>query len=108
MDTRAQVDRKRLRRILLISLIAPLMILVVSNAEGFLEMLHSKGILWETGSDGQLTSDFWQWLDIQDISQPPSLPLDWKPGRVGGSWWWRASARTAGLHCRRAVQGDHR
>lgn len=91
IKVRFQLTKKRFRQILLISLMAPLCILIVSNAEGFLEMLHSRGILWETDADGQLSSGFWQWLDIQDISQPPSLPLDWKPSRVGGSWWWRAS-----------------
>lgn len=91
IDLRTQVTKKRMRQILLFSLLAPLFILIVSNAEGFLEMLHSKGIFWQTGADGQMTSSFWQWLDIQDLSQAPSLPLDWKPSRMGGTWWWRAS-----------------
>ena len=90
-DLRQVIDRKKLRQILLISLLAPLFILIVSNGEGFLEMLHSRGIFWQEQADGSTVSGFWQWLDIQDLTQAPSLPLDWKPSRMGGTWWWRAS-----------------
>ncbi len=90
-DLPQTIDRGKLRRILLVSLLAPLFILIVSNGEGFLEMLHSRGLFWQTQADGSLTSGFWQWLDIQDLTQAPSLPLDWTPSRMGGTWWWRAS-----------------
>jgi len=90
-DLSQSIDRKKLRRILLISLLAPLFILIVSNGEGFLEMLHSRGIIWQAQSDGTAVSGFWQWLDIQDLTQSPSQPLDWTPSRLGGTWWWRAS-----------------
>lgn len=90
-DLSLTIDRKKLRRILLISLLAPLFILIVSNGEGFLEMLHSRGIFWQAQADGTTVSGFWQWLDIQDLTQVPSQPLDWTPSRLGGTWWWRAS-----------------
>ncbi|MDK2982225.1 MAG: hypothetical protein PWQ55_2572 [Chloroflexota bacterium] len=90
-DLGRMLDGKLLRRILLISLLAPLLILIVSNGEGFLEMLHSRGIFWQAQADGSATSTFWQWLDIQDLTQAPGLPLDWTPSRMGGTWWWRAS-----------------
>jgi YYY domain-containing protein len=90
-DLSQTIDRKKLRRILLISLLAPLFILIVSNGEGFLEMLHSRGIFWQAQADGSMASGFWQWLDIQDLTQAPSQPLNWTPSRLGGTWWWRAS-----------------
>ncbi len=90
-DLSQNIDRKKLRRILLVSLLAPLFILIVSNGEGFLEMLHSRGIFWQDQADGVAVSGFWQWLDIQDLTQAPSQPLDWTPSRMGGTWWWRAS-----------------
>ena len=85
-------DEKRyINKLLLFSLLAPLLILIVSNGEGLLEMFHSRGIFWQMNSDGQMTSSVWKWLDIKELTDPPPLPLDWIPGRVGGTWWWRAS-----------------
>jgi YYY domain-containing protein len=65
------------------SFLAPLFLLLVSNIEGFLEVLHRRGIFW-TG-----TQNFWTWLGIQDLNQPPAAPLGWIPDRFW--WWWRAS-----------------
>ena len=73
------------------SLLAPLFILIISNAEGFLEILHSSGLFWKINQSGQTMSGFWEWLDIQELSQSPFLPFDWIPSRSGGTWWWRAS-----------------
>ncbi len=52
---------------------------VMGNLEGFLEMLYLRGI----GGAG-----FWNWLDIRDLAGAPAA--------VGGvpqrfMWWWRAS-----------------
>ena len=84
-------DKKSISKLLLKSLLAPLMILIVSNGEGFLEVIHSKGIFWTPGQNNQLVSSFWKWVDIKELTDPPPLPLDWLPGRTGGTWWWRAS-----------------
>ena len=84
-------DKKIISRLLLISLLAPLMILIVSNGEGFLEVIHSKGIFWTLESNNQMVSPVWKWIDIKELTDPPSMPLDWLPGRTGGTWWWRAS-----------------
>ena len=73
------------------SLLGPLFVLIVSNAEGFLEMLHAKGLFWQTGQDGLLHSNFWSWLNIQELNQPPTIPFSFIPERIGGIWWWRAS-----------------
>lgn len=71
------------------ALLGPLYVLIVSNLEGFLEVLHARGIFWERGPQGNWSSEFWTWLDLRELSQPPSLPLDWIPSRF--LWWWRAS-----------------
>jgi uncharacterized membrane protein len=70
-------------------ILGPFFLLVVSNLEGFLELLHRKGLFWTFSADGTAASSFWNWLDIKDLSQAPSLPLGWLPDRY--LWWWRAS-----------------
>jgi YYY domain-containing protein len=60
-----------------------ILVAVLGNLEGFLEMLYSARLLPE---------GFWRWLDIVNINEPfdlaaaPSL----MPTRSGW-WWWRAS-----------------
>ncbi|MDR3576284.1 MAG: DUF2298 domain-containing protein [Anaerolineaceae bacterium] len=73
------------------ALLGPFFILIVSNIEGFFEMLHARGIFWTQTANGTWQSSFWSWLGIQELTSPPSLPLSWIPTRVGGIWWWRAS-----------------
>jgi YYY domain-containing protein len=69
-------------------LLAPLFLLLVSNLEGFLEVLHKHGIFWP--SNPQLaTHNFWTWLDLKDLNLPPVQPFSWIPDRY--LWWWRAS-----------------
>lgn len=65
------------------ALLAPLFLLVVSNLEGFLEVLHRTGIFWSG------TQNFWTWLGIRELSDAPLQPLGWMPDRFW--WWWRAS-----------------
>ncbi len=77
--------RKGHRRSALVSgLLAPFFTLIVSNWEGFLHFLYSKGLFWG-GSAGQTSSPFWSWLDIQDLVNPPG------GNSFGHWWWWRAS-----------------
>ncbi|HET9909451.1 MAG TPA: DUF2298 domain-containing protein, partial [Anaerolineales bacterium] len=70
-------------------LFGPLFLLIISNAEGFLEVLHRKGFFWQFNQDGTATSAFWTWLDMQELSEVPAQPLQWIPERFW--WWWRAS-----------------
>lgn len=66
------------------ALLGPLFLLLISNAEGFLEVLHARGLFWKEGPN------FWTWLDILELKDaPPSIPA-WTPQRPGW-WWWRAS-----------------
>jgi YYY domain-containing protein len=65
-------------------LLAPLFLLLVGNVEGFLEILHARGLFWKDGPN------FWTWLDILELRDAPSQTLSWIPQRAGW-WWWRAS-----------------
>ncbi len=71
------------------ALLAPLFLLLVSNVEGFLALLHRNGLFWQFKADGSATSPFWTWLDMKELSQPPTLPLGGVPD--AWYWWWRAS-----------------
>jgi uncharacterized membrane protein len=70
-------------------LLGPFFILIVSNLEGFLDMLSSGGLFWSRAADGTLQSSFWSWLGILEINTAPPEPLSWIPTRY--NWWWRAS-----------------
>ena len=65
------------------SLLAPLFLLLISNFEGFLELLHQKGIFWNANPQ-----NFWIWLDMKELSRDPAT-LGEIPDRFW--WWWRAS-----------------
>ncbi|MBI5953424.1 MAG: hypothetical protein HY865_17360 [Chloroflexi bacterium] len=70
-------------------LFAPLFLLLVSNFEALLEVLHRLGLFWTKNAAGQYTSPFWTWLDMKELSQPPLEPFQFEPDRY--LWWWRAS-----------------
>ncbi len=70
-------------------LLAPLFLLLVSNFEALLEVLHRRGFFWTQSSSGVYTSPFWTWLDMKELSNPPMIPFQWEPDRY--MWWWRAS-----------------
>jgi YYY domain-containing protein len=72
-----------------LAFLGPLFLLLVTNFEGFLEVLHKRGLFWTFHADGTATSAFWQWLDIKELNVPPMQPLGWIPDRYW--WWWRAS-----------------
>ncbi len=72
-------------------LLGPVFVLLVSNFEGFLEILHARGLFWQRMLDGTLQSSFWSWLKIAELNMPPSEPFQWLPQRARGLVWWRAS-----------------
>jgi YYY domain-containing protein len=70
-------------------LLGPLFLLLVSNFEAFLDVLHSKGLFWQFNPAGQATtSSFWSWLGILELSDAPTH-LSFVPERF--NWLWRAS-----------------
>ncbi len=66
--------------------LGPVFLLLVSNLEGVLEVLHQAGVGWAAGSD---TSRFWSWINIPDLAVPPQAPQTLIPQRFW--WWWQAS-----------------
>ena len=70
-------------------LLAPLFVLIAGNLEGFLDVLHSQQLFWQTLPTGETVSQFWQWLDIKQLTDPPLADATWIPQRH--LWWWRAS-----------------
>ncbi len=93
---RQTVDGAAVRHLPSVSLplLAPLFLLVISNVEGFLEILHRRGLFWKNAADGTSTSAFWTWLDMKELSEAPGL----LPGpfweRLG--FWWQ-EAQWAGI-----------
>jgi len=71
------------------ALLAPLFLLLVSNFEALLEVIHRFGLGWSKDAAGQWTGPFWTWLDMKELSQPPAEPFGFIPDRY--LWWWRAS-----------------
>jgi YYY domain-containing protein len=69
--------------------LGPFFLLIVSNFEGFLDVLHNLGLFWKFNADGSATSSFWNWLGILDLNQAPVRPFTLIPER--NWWWWRAS-----------------
>jgi YYY domain-containing protein len=65
-----------------LALVGPLLVAVMGNLEGLLEVLHARGV-------GPAAA--WAWLDIDRIDEPP-VPFaqgSWAPTRF--FWWWQAS-----------------
>jgi YYY domain-containing protein len=73
--------------------LAPVLMLVMGNAEGLLEIAHARHLFWETDTSGQAQSAVWAWLDVKDLVNPPSDAPRWAPRNFDTSywWWWRAS-----------------
>ncbi len=77
-----------------LALFGPLFLLLVSNVEGVLEVIHARGWFWEKNAEGVWVSGFWQnTLNILELNSPPSEPFRWLPRNYGTGywWWWRAS-----------------
>ncbi|MBI3761164.1 MAG: hypothetical protein HY260_04795 [Chloroflexi bacterium] len=79
---------------LLPSLLGPLFVLFIGNLGGFLEVLHSRHVFWTAttppgASAPVLASSFWRWIDLEDLSDPPTGEPSWQSDRFW--WWWRSS-----------------
>ena len=62
------------------SFLAPLFLLIVSNIEGLLHVIYTRGLL---------SANFWKWLNLKDLTEPPASSSIWIPDQFW--WWWRAS-----------------
>ncbi len=86
--SKEDTNRSKSTRFLLGSIFGPFFVLLISNLEGFLEILYSRHLFWNNGQ-----SAFWSWLGIADLNKPPEGPVSWLPRLFGSGnwWWWRAS-----------------
>ncbi len=105
------MDKETRRVPVLGAFFAPLFLLIVSNLQGLFESLYRRGIgwifkpndktvasssFWSKGigwtfkpEDGTAVSSFWKWLDLRELTNPPTQSLQWAPDQY--FWWWRAS-----------------
>jgi len=72
-----QVAQEVSKRTYSLALLAPLLILIVSNWFGILDVLHARGLV---------SADLWQKLQIPALMSEP-YRLSWFPNRGGWSWW---------------------
>lgn len=77
----ASYGEKVKRTAVMLGIVAAIAIPIAGNLEIILEALHGNNV----GS-----AEFWTWLDVKDLNQPPSPE---QPPRYENSfwWWWRAS-----------------
>ncbi len=69
------------------AILAPIVILLMGNAYGFLDILHARGVLWQP-HEGSMVSGFWGWMDLRGLSEPPPEPYGWgTTANVTVSWW---------------------
>lgn len=88
-ESRDQQSETRTSSLIPSALLAPVFLLLVSNFETVLEVLHRLGLGWTKNAAGEWSGPFWKWLDMKELSQPPIEPFGWVPDRY--LWWWRAS-----------------
>jgi YYY domain-containing protein len=89
VNRKSEIENRPPSTVYRLSFLAPLFLLLMSNFETLLEVLHRAGIFWTKDANGTFTSSFWTWLDMKELSQPPSEPFGLIPDRY--LWWWRAS-----------------
>jgi YYY domain-containing protein len=53
-------------------LLGPMYGFLIGNMEGFFDLLHAKFVFWRCSPTGNLASTFWSWLNLKDLSEPPS------------------------------------
>lgn len=68
------------------ALLAPIMLLFVSNWFGALDSAHSRGIALDQTTGQETQSSFWKDFNIPELEKPPH-EASWRPHRGGWSWW---------------------
>jgi YYY domain-containing protein len=76
----AQASQISNRKALLVGLMAAVFVVFLGNLEGTLEIAHLNGVG---------PAQFWQWLDIKELSGPAQA--GGSPQSLRFYWWWRAS-----------------
>lgn len=91
LATRSQSKETSQSHFLRWALLAPVLLLLVSNAYGFLDSLHSRGVLSAQNTAAEEPSGFWAWLDMEGLDESPEDPLSYIPKEDGVVTWWQAS-----------------
>jgi YYY domain-containing protein len=79
-----------------LALLAPLFLLLVSNFGALLEVLYHRGFLWlkDPVTGNFVSSKFWTWLDVKELSSPPVEVVP------GGLWerlgFWLTTQKESG------------
>jgi YYY domain-containing protein len=66
--------------------LGPVLLLLMANLEGALEVLHNNGLL---------PLSFWRWLGIRDLMNPLQGP-SFLPSDPPDTWWWWRASRVVG------------
>jgi YYY domain-containing protein len=72
------------------AILAPILILLMGNAYGFLDILHARGVFWQE-QEGSTVSGFWGWMDLRGLNEPPDAPYQWEMRSNSTVSWWDAS-----------------
>jgi YYY domain-containing protein len=83
--------RHKKKRNLRWALLAPVMILLVSNLYGFIDSMHSRGVFSAQDTADGSPSGFWTWVDLAGLTGSPVEPLSYIPQEQGTATWWQAS-----------------
>lgn len=78
--------KRTLQRARMIALLAPVMLLFVSNLFGALDVAHSRGLAWDESAISVGQAEFWDAFNIEELKSPPR-ETSWRPNRGGWSWW---------------------
>lgn len=74
------------KKVQYLALLAPIMLLIVSNWFGALDVAHSRGVAWSFDGEKPAQSEFWTDLNISELANRPRT-ISWVPNRGGWSWW---------------------
>jgi YYY domain-containing protein len=72
------------------AIMAPILISLMGNAYGFLNILHARGVFWQE-QEGTEVSQFWEWMDLRGLNEKPDEPYRWEMSSSGTVSWWNAS-----------------
>ena len=72
------------------ALIAPIMLLVVSNWHAVFDIMHERGLFAQPANSSEVEPGFWSQLDLRDLETEPTT-ANWIPERT---WQWWAASRT--------------
>lgn len=80
----ASRGREAWRTAVLFGFVAAFAIPLAGNQQITMEVLYA---------NDALPDDFWRWLDVRDINDPPSSGTEMTPRYTTSAWWWWRASR---------------